>query len=101
MNNTLQKILLATALAASLVALVVSITHKGPSGPPGPQGPQGQTGRNAEVAHLGMCFDVGTDSSTGDVAYVLLTSPLSVDGVPSCPSGSFVSIVPQPPSSSN
>jgi hypothetical protein len=62
-------------------ALAVSLTHSGPRGLTGPIGPPGQTGRNAEVAHLGMCMDL---DSTGSYVQVV-TSPVAVDGVPSCP----------------
>lgn len=92
----LNKVLLATAMVLSALALVVSVTHKGPAGPPGPQGLQGGTGRNAETAHLGMCFSSSTDSATGDISGILLMPPVLTDGVPSCPGGQFVSIVPQP-----
>jgi hypothetical protein len=85
------------------VALGYSITHAGPQGPTGPTGPrgaqgqQGNTGQNAEVAHLGMCFSITTLTvdSTVIVTGVNLYSPVLTDGVPGCPSGSFVSVVPE------
>ena len=52
------------------------------------------TDRQANVSHLGLCFQTDTDPSTGDLDYVLLVPPQATDGVPSCPAGSFVSIVP-------
>jgi hypothetical protein len=52
------------------------------------------TDRQADISHLGLCYQWTYDSETGDVASVLVATPQSVDGVPSCPSGSFVSIVP-------
>lgn len=81
----------ATVLAGA--ALVVSLTHSGPTGvrgPTGPQGPAGNTGHSATVAHLGVC--VSTDSSQSYVTAV--TVPVVMAGVPSCPIGSFISIVP-------
>ena len=90
-------VLSAVACILAGAALAVSLLHAGPAGPGGPQGPagpQGQTGRNAEVAHLGFC-DVGMAASM-DVPVLL--PPVLIDGVASCPNGSFVSIVPQPAS---
>ncbi len=95
----LNRILAAVAVVVSALALVVSVTHRGPSGPPGPQGRQGQqgsTGHSAETAHLGICFSDYIDSATTDVGAIVLESPVLTNGVPSCPDGQFVSIVPQP-----
>lgn len=75
-------------------ALAVGLNREGPTGP---RGPQGQTGRDAEVAHLGLCVNIATQTG---VLYLPVdtanpvTSPTLTDGVPSCPSGQFVSIVP-------
>jgi hypothetical protein len=52
------------------------------------------TDRQANLSHLGLCFQTDTDVSTGDLDYVLLVPPQSIGGVPSCPAGSFISIVP-------
>lgn len=49
------------------------------------------TGLSAKIAHMGLC--VGFDSTTGDVNNIAPATVMS--GVPSCPSGSFVSVVPQ------
>jgi hypothetical protein len=94
-----EKIASAVACVFAGAALAVSLTHHGPDGPRGPSGPRGQigqTGQNAEVAHLGVCWQYAYDSTTGDVSSVSLSAPDLTDGVPSCPSGSFISIVPQP-----
>jgi hypothetical protein len=91
-----------TAICATLAcilagaALAVSLTHSGPRGLQGPAGPQGTTGRNAQIAHLGLCWQFTNDTTTGDVSGVYLGAPTLSDGVPSCPSGQFISIVPQP-----
>jgi hypothetical protein len=93
-----EKISAVVACVLAGAALVVSLTHHGPIGPRGAQGvqgPQGQTGKDAEVAHLGVCWSFTYDSTTGDVSSVDLSGPDLTDGVPSCPSGSFISIVPQ------
>lgn len=91
---------LAAVLAAA--ALAVSLLHAGPRGVAGSQGPAGRpgsTGRSAIVAHLGLCVNMGVQTG---VVYVPagavdpLTTPVLTDGVPSCPAGMFVSIVPQP-----
>jgi hypothetical protein len=84
--------ILAAILAAA--ALAFALTHAGPrgvAGQRGPAGPQGQTGHNAEVAHLGLCVE--WDSTGTYVAYI--ATPTAIDGVPSCPTGQFTSIVPQ------
>ncbi|HMH89662.1 MAG TPA: hypothetical protein VK586_01125 [Streptosporangiaceae bacterium] len=101
----LARIISLIACAFAGAALGVSVAHGGPSGPRGPQGapgPQGQTGRNAETAHLGVCVNI----TAGNMGFLQLstsawnldqpvTAPVLTDGVPSCPSGQFVSIVPQ------
>jgi len=87
-----------TACVLAGAALAVSLTHSGPRGRPGPPGLQGQTGHNAEVAHLGLCVNLAVQTG---VVYLPVdtanpvTSPVLTDGVPSCPSGQFVSVVPQ------
>jgi hypothetical protein len=92
---------LTTVLAA--VALAVSLTHHGPQGTrgEGARGIQGSTGQNATVAHLGVCEqDAATwlanfgNYSPGTYMPQLITAPVLTSGVPSCPVGSFVSIVP-------
>jgi FlaG/FlaF family flagellin (archaellin) len=50
--------------------------------------------RNAVSTHLGLCFQQSFDNSTGDVLYTTLTTPTNSGGVPACPTGSFVSVVP-------
>jgi hypothetical protein len=90
-----------TAICATLAcilagaALAVSLTHAGPRGLRGPEGPQGATGRNAEIAHLGFCYQSNYDSTTSDVSGIYIGAPALTDGVPSCPNGQFISIVPQ------
>lgn len=49
------------------------------------------TGISAQIAHMGLC--VGFDSTTGGIGSIAPATVMS--GVPSCPSGSFVSVVPQ------
>jgi len=91
----------AVACILAGAALAVSLLYAGPAGPAGlrgPAGPQGQTGHNAEVAHLGVCWDMGTYLNSGatDSSFSgALTAPVLTAGVPSCPVGSFVSVVPQ------
>lgn len=95
--------LAATALAVA--ALAVSLLHAGPTGPRGPQGSPGDTGKSATVAHLGLC-EIGmpdwindiSNYSPGSSQYptLMVTAPVLTDGVPSCPTGTFVSIVPAP-----
>lgn len=81
-------------------ALGVSVSHEGPRGPQGPAGPQGQTGRAAETAHLGVCWNMENvidNAVTADPANPYaggISTPVLTDGVPSCPVGQFVSIVP-------
>lgn len=96
------------ALVAAVIAgaaLAVSLLHAGPRGPagtqgqrgmPGPRGSQGSTGQDAEVAHLGVCEEQYTQTSgtTTWVTSVSIYSPVLTAGVPGCPSGSFVSVVP-------
>jgi len=48
----------------------------------------------ATSAHLGVCWSWMMDDSTGDVYSVDLESPSNQGGVPSCPYGSFISVVP-------
>ena len=90
--------ILAVLLAAA--ALVVSLTHRGLPGPPGPQGPagpQGQTTYNAALAHLGLCVNLAVQTGTVYLPVDTsdpITAPVLTDGVPSCPAGQFVSIVP-------
>ncbi len=97
-----------TGLAATVLAvaaLAVSPLHAGPTGPRGPQGSPGDTGKSATVAHLGVCEingpewanDLGNYSPISGVTMPLMvTAPVLTDGVPSCPTGTFVSIVPAP-----
>lgn len=92
---------IASTVAAVLAgaALTVSLTHSGPQGMTGPrgiQGPQGVTGKNAQIAHLGLCWDLPNEiaAGTSDNYQEGITAPVLTDGVPSCPIGSFVSIVP-------
>lgn len=87
--------MIASAMLLAAIALLTVLLRPvpaGPAGPRGPQGSQGQAGRSAEVAHLGVC--VAYDSSYSYVASV--SAPVITSGVPSCPSGTFVPIVPQP-----
>lgn len=82
------------ALGLAAAALAVSLLHAGPPGPAGargPAGPAGQAGRDARLAHLGLC-DNGMAAS---IYEIVLTPPVLEDGVPSCPNGSFVPVVPQ------
>jgi hypothetical protein len=53
------------------------------------------TQTNAEIAHLGFCVEEDYDNTTSDVSNVVITSPQTTDGVPSCPTGQFVPVVPQ------
>lgn len=77
-------------------ALAVSLTHTGPRGVMGPVGPQGSTGHNATVAHLGVCWNMETYLNNGGTNFLgAMTAPVLTDGVPSCPTGQFVSVVPQ------
>jgi len=48
----------------------------------------------ATAGHLGVCFQETFDPSTFDVSGVTVSAPVVTSGVPSCPAGSFVSIVP-------
>lgn len=94
-------ILGAVAVALSAAALTVSLTHHGTPGSrglQGPAGPRGDTGRDAEVAHLGVCVNIGVQTGVLYLPVQVadpITSPLLTDGVPSCPAGQFVSVVPQ------
>ena len=89
------------AVIVSAVALIISLGHVGPAGPRGPQGARGNTGQNAEITHLGVCESTSTETFNNyDPPVTVITSidiysPEMMDGVPSCPSGSFVSVVPQ------
>ena len=92
------KIAAAAAVLLAAAALAVSLTHAGPKGAAGAAGPAGHTGQNAEVAHLGLCINMAVQ--TGVVYLPVdtadpITAPVLTDGVPSCPAGQFVSIVPQ------
>jgi hypothetical protein len=54
-------------------------------------------GGAAKTAHLGVCVDYGaqgTDSDNDTYTYEDVEAPTDQGGVPSCPSGSFVSVVP-------
>jgi hypothetical protein len=93
-TGTISRIIAALAACLASAALAVSLTHTGPRGPAGSQGQPGNPGRSAIVAHLGLCESTTVDISTGDLVTVNLYSPVLTDGVPSCPDGSFVSIVP-------
>lgn len=55
----------------------------------------GTTQTNAEIAHLGFCVQENYDNTTNDVSNMVITSPQTTDGVPSCPVGQFVPVVPQ------
>ena len=94
-----------TALVAA-ASLTVSLTHAGPRGPEGargargvagPRGGQGDTGRAAETAHLGLCVSTSSLNTTNGLEFFVdgVSSPVVTNGVPSCPSGSFVSVNPQ------
>lgn len=98
------KVVSVVAAVMAGAALAVSLLHAGPagqSGPRGPRGPAGNTGQNADVAHLGVCesFTTETLDNYNPVVTVITSvdvyAPILTDGVPSCPTGSFVSIVPQ------
>jgi outer membrane murein-binding lipoprotein Lpp len=57
--------------------------------------------QSANLAHLGVCFSMQTDTSTGDVSDVLVQPVTDSGGVYTCNNGGeFVSVVPQPPSTS-
>ena len=100
MADRISRALLAAAVVLSALALLVSVTHRGPSGPTGPAGPpgpQGSTGHNAETAYLGICWNMDTYLNSGGTDWVgALTAPVLSAGTPSCPTGQFVSVVPQP-----
>jgi uncharacterized protein HemX len=56
-----------------------------------------QLGGAAKTAHLGLCVDYnfqGTDSNGDTYTYEDVEAPTDQGGVPSCPNGSFVSVVP-------
>lgn len=86
------------SLALAAGALAFSVTHHGPRGLTGPQGPQGPKGVQgaaasaAKLGPLGVCVSQNIDSTTGDLLTYSVESPTYVNGVPSCPSGQFVSI---------
>jgi hypothetical protein len=93
-------VLAAIAVLLSAAALFAAVSRSGPAGPTGPRGPlgtAGQTGKSAQVAHLGLCWNFNTwsDGQAGLTTNDLLTAPVLTDGVPSCPDGQFVSIVPE------
>ena len=105
MSDTPARIVSVLAAALGAAALAVSLTHSGPAGTQGPRGQQGapgQAGKAAETAHLGLCVNMAVQTG---VVYMPVnsyngspvSSPVLTDGVPSCPSGQFVSIVPQTP----
>ena len=56
-----------------------------------------QLGGAAKTAHLGVCVDYdvqGTDSNTYTYTYEDVEAPTDEGGVPSCNTGTFVSVVP-------
>lgn len=99
-----QRISLWVAMLACLMAGIaagIGLTHAGPRGPRGFEGPQGNTGQNAEIAHLGLCATYDTETLDNYnppvtvITNVNIYAPIITDGVPNCPNGSFISIVPQ------
>ena len=100
------KMTLALCLSASILAglasgFVTGELHAGPrgvrgvrgaAGPVGATGAAGKAGSAASVGPLGVCVDVqfnGTNSFVDSVA-----QPVTINGVPSCETGTFVSIQP-------
>jgi hypothetical protein len=94
------RIVAIVAMLIAAAALAVALMHGGPSGPAGPAGPAGQTGEAghaAVVAHLGVCelsIENWSLVAQSDPSALVITAPVVTDGVPSCPQGQFVSIVP-------
>jgi hypothetical protein len=70
---------------------------QGSVGITGKIGPQGKPGQSAVVADLGVCLTVTTDPTDSWVTSVGLAPPELINGVRSCYSGNFVSVVPTPP----
>jgi hypothetical protein len=59
--------------------------------------PLAKLGGAAKTAHLGVCVDYNfqaTDSNNDTYTYEDVAAPTDQGGVPSCPNGSFVSVVP-------
>jgi hypothetical protein len=103
MTNKMHALITGIACCFAAIALAVSLTHTGPRGERGPKDVTGSTGRSATIAHLGICELDSYQWMTNLSNYVpgqaasdppLITAPVLTDGVPSCPTGNFVSIVP-------
>jgi hypothetical protein len=102
-HGQVKRTLLAIAVGLALVFAGTFLSHAiypaaagprgdtGASGLPGPTGPPGST---ASDSNLGVCVSTTMDPTFSWVVSVSVTTPVLTDGTQSCPTGSFVSVLP-------